>query len=595
MLNAAIWLPLLLLLLMRAVDAKVWSRRLTFGSLAGMILGLTILAGSPHVAIMDGFVVATFLAYAAYRSQVAQPDTAAATGFVTILLTVGVFSLAFSAIQLLPSIEYGLNSVRWIDSGAPIAAFDKIPYFRLSETERQIPTSFLGFLFGGAVIGDAEISPYIGVLPFILAIVGVWRRSDKWVARYLTVLAIGSYLYSLGSFSLIHGLLYLLPALDKAREAGRFIYLTHFALSLLAGFGVQVILSRSIPDRQAVSKMMRMLSWACAVTVIALGFPALHGVPAVNEWHFFSALLLIAATGSIAYASSSDRRFSIVVVVLVILFDLHAFNWTIRNRESEARQNQDYLAQLRDTRPIAEFLQSQGSIFRVRVDADAPPNIGDLFGIDTVGGNGVSMLKSYFLLRQTQRQFPLLNVRYAITQVDDPAKTAVFTSGKWKVYEQSDYLPRAWVVYRTVTGNGDKDVRETLDSPGFDPRNTALLEGPALQFAVTPSRPATVDFKNYSLHSAELAVESEAPGLLVFSEVNYPGWHATVNGTNAQVLTVDSALRGVAIPPGHSTVGFYYRPATLVLGTITTFGTLIVIGLLLLYANQLTDKHPGDR
>jgi len=67
--------------------------------------------------------------------------------------------------------------------------------------------------------GDAEISPYIGVLPFILAIVGVWRMSDKWVVRYLIILAIGSYLYSLGSFSFIHGLLYLLPALDKAREA----------------------------------------------------------------------------------------------------------------------------------------------------------------------------------------------------------------------------------------------------------------------------------------------------------------------------------------------------------------------------------------
>jgi len=219
MLSASIWLPLLLLLLIRASNAKVWSRRLAFGGLAGMILGLTILAGSPHVAIMDGFVAATFLAYAAYRSHVAQPDTSAAARYAAILLIVGIFSLAFSAIQLFPSIEYGLNSVRWIDSGAPIAAFDKIPYFRLSETARQIPRSFVAFLFGGAFIGDAEISPYIGVLPFILAIVGVWRRSDKWLVRYLAILAIGSYLYSLGSFSFIHGLLYLLPALDKAREA----------------------------------------------------------------------------------------------------------------------------------------------------------------------------------------------------------------------------------------------------------------------------------------------------------------------------------------------------------------------------------------
>src|SRR5262249_37197102 len=157
----------------------VWSRRLAFGGLAGMILGLTILAGSPHVAIMDGFVVATFLGYVAYRSHVVQSDTSAAARFATILLIVGIFSLAFSAIQLFPSIEYGLNSVRWIDPGPPIAAFDRIPYFRLSETARQIPRSFVAFLFGGASIGDAEISPYIGVLPFILAIIGAWRMTDK--------------------------------------------------------------------------------------------------------------------------------------------------------------------------------------------------------------------------------------------------------------------------------------------------------------------------------------------------------------------------------------------------------------------------------
>ena len=52
----------------------------------------------------------------------------------------------------------------------------------------------------------------------------------------------------------------------------------------------------------------------------------------------------------------------------------------------------------------------------------------------------------------------------------------------------------------------------------------------------------------------ELEVDAQSRGLLVLSENYYPGWRATVDGQTAPIYRVDSALRGVIVPRGHSRV-----------------------------------------
>ena len=82
----------------------------------------------------------------------------------------------------------------------------------------------------------------MGVFPFLLAIIGVWKAwQNSWV-RYLTGLAVGTLFFSLGSFSFLHGLLYAVaPFVWMAREAQLFLYLTDFALAILAAFGTEIL------------------------------------------------------------------------------------------------------------------------------------------------------------------------------------------------------------------------------------------------------------------------------------------------------------------------------------------------------------------
>ena len=77
-----------------------------------------------------------------------------------------------------------------------------------------------------------------------------------------------------------------------------------------------------------------------------------------------------------------------------------------------------------------------------------------------------------------------------------------------------------------------------------------------------------------------LEMAAEGPGLLVLSEIAYPGWAASIDGVDQPVLTVGGLLRGLELPAGEHTVILDYRPVPFMLGAGISGSTLLVIGLL---------------
>src|SRR5271169_2766195 len=63
MLQSAIWLPLVFLFLLRALRAPIPQRCLLNASLAGLAMGMAILAGRVHMVMMQGIVVVTAVAF----------------------------------------------------------------------------------------------------------------------------------------------------------------------------------------------------------------------------------------------------------------------------------------------------------------------------------------------------------------------------------------------------------------------------------------------------------------------------------------------------------------------------------------------------
>src|SRR5262249_24500757 len=103
-------------------------------------------------------------------------------------------------------------------------------------------------LLGEVDAGDSAFSSYFGVMPLLLVIIGAWKCWRLPLVRYLIVLAVVSFVYTWGGFSIVHGVLYLAPVLDMARESDRFIYLTQFAMAILAGFGIQALFEDRMPN-----------------------------------------------------------------------------------------------------------------------------------------------------------------------------------------------------------------------------------------------------------------------------------------------------------------------------------------------------------
>ena len=73
-----------------------------------------------------------------------------------------------------------------------------------------------------------------------------------------------------------------------------------------------------------------------------------------------------------------------------------------------------------------------------------------------------------------------------------------------------------------------------------------------------------------------MEVHSTGRALLVLSELFYPGWKATVNGRPGQIVKVDGALRGVAVPNGESQVRLSYSPASFVMGLTLTIAAFLM-------------------
>jgi hypothetical protein len=579
MFESAIWLPLIFLFLLRAIRAERARPLVLWASLSGLCLGLSVLAGGLHVVMMQGIVVVTAAAFAGFNPQMIGKACGGRPWIVAALAAavVAVIGICAGAIQLLPSMEYSPYALRWLGSAGAIPVSQKIPYAYLSDG--LWPHGFLGLLmpsaFGGNLGGGEVISPYLGVFPMIAAIIGIWKCWGNLWVRYLAGLALAAFLYSLGSFSLLHGALYaLVPRLWMAWEAGRFLYLATFSMAILAAFGVETLLGEQ--GRQTEWRgLSRILGWSVIAGAVALAVPALFGRPEVNPWTSLSILLVFLSYGLFRYILRGHTGTAARVLMLgLILFDLSAFDWSPRNKIQTTKTRTDQLERALSCRGAASFLKSQPGLFRVQVLADEQPNIGDLFQVAAISGRGTTLLKDYLPL---MGRADLLNARYLLRPASAGEPGAVYQDASWKVYENPNAYPRAWVVHEAIVEPSPELLVKRRDSPELDLHRQALLGAPL----DTPLEPAvegaseSIAFLSYGASRMELSIRAESQGLLVLSEIFYPGWRATVNGGGQRIYKADGALRGIVVPRGESRVVLTYQPWSVYIGAFLTLGTFL--------------------
>ena len=73
---------------------------------------------------------------------------------------------------------------------------------------------------------------------------------------------------------------------------------------------------------------------------------------------------------------------------------------------------------------------------------------------------------------------------------------------------------------------------------------------------------AIVTLKKYEPNELVYTVESSKGGIVVFSEIYYPGWTCTVDGKDVPVGRVNYVLRAISVKPGKHNVVLTFKPAS---------------------------------
>jgi hypothetical protein len=141
----------------------------------------------------------------------------------------------------------------------------------------------------------------------------------------------------------------------------------------------------------------------------------------------------------------------------------------------------------------------------------------------------------------------------------------------------------AWLIDKiTYVDNANQE----LDMMGkIDLRHEAVADAKfkaQLGEAVAQDTLSVVRIKSYEPNQVSYEVESGKGGVIVFSEIYYPGWTATVDGVEQELGRVDYVLRALQVKPGKHEVVLSFFPKTITRTETIAYVALAILLLLVI-------------
>ncbi|HXG00852.1 MAG TPA: YfhO family protein [Bacteroidota bacterium] len=585
------WYPLVVLLFRKALSEQRW----LYVFVCSLVLGHSILAGYPQLSLyLYTFLGAYFLfeLLTTFKgrellSRQAFIMTAKAAGIV-------VLSVGLAMIQLLPTFELSDLSQR-----AQIT-FEKASEGSLAWA--HLATLLFPKMFGAAgATGYEYFGPgqyfyywetciYLGVIPFVLMLAALSLRKRRYVAFFAGV-SLFSILFALGeNFPLFRLFYELVPGFSKFRIPARMGILLTFSAALLSAFSLQHVMYE-LEDARRRTFLKKMLLSVAGAGVVLYGLilsgsfsGAIRGATfsqvagLVSEYTTPSLFVLLLSI--IAVYLVVDRKLSArtagLGLVIVFCVDMFVFGGSQNNG---AVNPTEYFRQRRD---LVEQFKREGEkeFFRVNTrNAHGllpgwDRNQGMVDRIFTMEGyTPLALQRAYAPLASNDQSFDLLNVKYK-TVFDEH-------TGRQTLVEHATRLPRAFFVYAVHVTTTEEELLAYLKSPAFDHRTVAVLEE---QPSFTLSSPASVPMWSARItryRNNEIVIEAETShdGLLVLSEIFYPGWKAYVDGKETHVYRTNYHLRGMHVPAGKHTVEVRFEPSSFRTGLWVSVAVLVICGV----------------
>jgi hypothetical protein len=626
--------PWLAVWLWRA-EVLVWRRQIRDALWLGLALGLGLLAGHAQTAFYGGVLLVAYLAYrtlvetrgrrrkvGSQSMRIPNPESRIPNPVSLLwplILCAFVVGVGLAAVQLLPTAELMLSSQRSGGVGEePALTYSFWPW--------RLITFAAPDFFGNPGRHNYwgypnywEGAGYVGVLPLLLAMEAVIsRQREKGEAEsdltwFWVIVATIALLLALGKNTPIFPFLFrFVPTFDLFQAPARWLAVVTIALAALASGGAQRWPVGHRAQRRGA------LGVAVGLSLLIGGLIAPWIVPDMPDtFGPATAWLggLLSAAGALALLPR-DTAWRHGLVGGFILLDLLIFGWSLVPTVDLSLYHDDteaaaYLSgepgavrvywPVDLTRPDSDY----GAEYRVKFgyltfDDFGPhrvdywwgmreallSNAGMLDGVASVNNFEPLLVGWYaeFLdaIVETPSLLRLTGATHVASDRRWPGGEPVHISGPGVLYRLPDALGRVWVV-PSARQVGPDEMLAALADPAFDPTTEVLLEhSDPNTWSPMSSLPHSASGVEYQIalqdtpNGVTIHAGLDAPGYLVVADTWYPGWRATVDGEEVELLRANYVFRAVLLGAGDHVVRMLYQPLWLRAGAVLSLGTLVV-------------------
>ncbi len=585
-LNTALWLPLILLSIDKLVGSSrtknhqskiLWSLVFLFSLVSSFF------AGYLQAFFYLGLVAAVYFLARWFR-------TGKKLRTLGLFIALFVIFMILSLPQLIPGFRFIQLSARsldlpgWSSNPGWFIPWQNLIQFLVPDFFGNPATlNYYGVWNYGEFIG------YVGIIPLIFAIFGLFFRRDR-KTLFFGCLFFISLIFSFPTIFAKIPFLFNLPFISTAQPT-RLLYLIDFSLSILAAFGLDyfIIAKNKKP-------ILYMIGVFCITFVLLWGFVLFsHGKiisttdlrVARQNLILPSGIFILSAIAiiSLLYAKTRFKKHSakllsttIIFLILITVFDLLRFGLKF--------EPFTFAGYLFPNTSVTTFLQKQSGPFRV-MSLDSrifPPNFSAVYKIQTLDGYDPLYLKRYGeLMAAIARNRPdfspplgfnriitpqdytsalinLLNVKYilSLNEINSNGLKEVFSDGVIRVYQNLSVYPRAFFVITTLVEPSEQHALNAMFANKNDLNKIAVVEDTAdPKVSQKNWSLGQVKIDSYTENKVKLTTQTGGKAFLVLTDSFYPTWHATIDGKETKIYLTDLNFRGIIVPAGDHTIEFY--------------------------------------